>query len=219
MLIREVLTKKDEITRIRDAFTFGNISGAEYLRLTEAHHATARLIREDIDAEVESSIQRMLSCGTPSPTVGDQYIPIPFCVYSGRNVSFSDCKNTTPFKHPAEFLTLVKVIDNDNYIMEDQQGKAYRYPDDLRSEFTWMGTILASDERSYKAAQLLASLLFNVDLPELNTLDEYAVLGHEPTRNPKYLGPTEKVNSISVLNSPYGSAKEKTLSNKFFGGS
>lgn len=50
-------------------------------------------------------------------------------------------------------------------------------------------------------------------------LDEYAVLGHEPTRNPKYLGPTEKVNKISVLNSPYGSAKEKTLSNKFFGSS
>lgn len=60
-----------------------------------------------------------------------------------------------------------------------------------------------------------ASKLYQ-DKPEL---DEYAVLGHEPTRNPKYLGPTEKVNSISVLNSPYGSAKEKTLSNKFFGGS
>lgn len=50
-------------------------------------------------------------------------------------------------------------------------------------------------------------------------LEGKTLLGSEPKRNPKYLGPTEKVKSIKVLNAPYGSAKQTALQNKFFGSS
>jgi hypothetical protein len=49
-------------------------------------------------------------------------------------------------------------------------------------------------------------------------LEDKTLLGSKPKRNPKYLGPTEKVKNISPV---LGNSKPKMqspLNNKFFGG-
>jgi hypothetical protein len=49
-------------------------------------------------------------------------------------------------------------------------------------------------------------------------LEDKTLLGSKPKRNPKYLGPTEKVKNISPV---LGNSKRKMqspLNNKFFGG-
>jgi len=50
-------------------------------------------------------------------------------------------------------------------------------------------------------------------------LEDKTLLGSEPKRNPKYLGPTEKVKNISPVLGNTKSKMQTPLNKKFFGGS